>query len=153
AIKPVKRGALGKGLNSLLGLGEEDLSGDVAANTAITSERVLTSVLHLDIDSIEPNPHQPRKLFDDDALQSLVASIKEDGVLQPVIVAKGDKPDRFILIAGERRWRASKLAGATKIPAIVKDGVSDDMLRLALIENIQRADLNIIEEAEAYASL
>ena len=79
-------------------------------------------------------------------------SLKQDGLLQPIIVTKDDD-GRYVIVAGERRWRASKLAGFETIPAIVREGVADDLLRLALIENIQRADLNIIEEAEAYASL
>ncbi len=149
-----KRGALGKGFGSLLGLSEDEMVGSIAQATEPSINGLPPrAIIDLPIDSIEPNPHQPRKLFDDDALLSLSASIKEDGVMQPVVVAKSDHPGKYILIAGERRWRASKLAGKEEIPAIIRDSANDDMLRLALIENIQRQDLNIIEEAEAYSSL
>lgn len=148
-----RRGALGRGISSLLG----DLGDDAAieeSDTEAPPTRALEAeVVRLDIDAIDPNPHQPRKVFDDVALKELSASLKQDGLLQPIVVARGEQEGRFVIIAGERRFRASKLAGFETIPAIVKDGVSEDMLRLALIENIQRAELNIIEEAEAYASL
>ncbi len=146
-----KRGALGKGFSSLLGLGENEMVGSVAQATGEGDS--LRAIIDIPIDSIEPNPHQPRKLFDDEALRNLSASIAEDGVLQPIVISKSDRPGKYILVAGERRLRASKLAGKTQIPAILKEGASEDMLRLALIENIQRQDLNIIEEAEAYSSL
>lgn len=149
-----KRGALGKGFSSLLGLNDDEMAGSIAQATdsgvAVAPGK---AIVDMPIDAIEPNPHQPRKLFDDEALLSLSASIKEDGVMQPVVVAKTERPGKFILIAGERRWRASKLAGKEEIPAIIRDSANDDMLRLALIENIQRQDLSIIEEAEAYQSL
>jgi ParB family chromosome partitioning protein len=161
-----KRSALGKGITSLLG----GVDIDVASNApvpaapkvdfplhppaAVPTLPVDGQILRLRVGDIEPNPQQPRKLFDDQLLKDLAASLKEDGLLQPVVVTKSDeKPGRYILIAGERRWRASQMAGLREIPAIVKEGASHDLLRLALIENIQRADLNIIEEAEAYQSL
>ena len=147
-----KRMALGKGFNSLLGGGAPDTP---QVDTASAAERhdKMAAVVRLKIEDIEPNPHQPRKIFDDEALESLSASIKEDGVVQPVIVTKGTKAGKYVLIAGERRWRGSKKAGLETIPAIIKDGSPDAMLRVALIENIQRADLTVIEEAEAYQSL
>lgn len=154
---PAKKGALGKGISSLLGDSESAVNTQAASRLTHSSHSAPTTkleaeVVRLDIDKVVPNPHQPRKVFDETALQELSASLKVDGLLQPIIVSKTDN-GKYHIVAGERRWRASKLAGFTSIPAIVRQGSSDDMLRLALIENIQRADLNVIEEAEAYASL
>jgi len=127
------KAALGKGLNALI-----PEKGD--------------EVLYLDIDRVMPSKQQPRKLFNESALKELSASIKEKGVLQPVIVSRtGD--GSFSLIAGERRWRASLLAGLKKIPALIKNVASKDALEIALIENIQREDLNPIETAEAFNRL
>jgi len=160
-----KRSALGKGITSLLGGADIDVVAnasapqpkvDIPVHQAMSQAPANSAghVLRLRIDDIEPNPQQPRKLFDDQALKELAASLREDGLLQPVVVTKNDeKTGRYMLVAGERRWRASKLAGLTEIPAIVREGASQDLLRLALIENIQRSDLNVIEEAEAYSSL
>jgi ParB family chromosome partitioning protein len=156
-LPPSRRGALGKGISSLLG--DVEVSNrapppvDAPESEPARSHALVAEVVRLPIDDVQPNPHQPRKIFDDTALKELSASLKEDGILQPIVVSKGDSDAKYTIIAGERRWRASKLAGFETIPAIVKEGVGDDMLRLALIENIQRADLNVIEEAEAYASL
>ncbi|KAF0143301.1 MAG: chromosome partitioning protein ParB family [Nitrospirae bacterium] len=125
--------ALGKGLEALIPeKGEE--------------------VLYLEINRIFPGGEQPRKTFRDSSLKELAVSIKEKGVLQPVIVSRlGD--GSFRLVAGERRWRASQLAGLKKIPAIVKNVASKDALEIALIENIQREDLNPVETAEAFSKL
>lgn len=101
---------------------------------------------------IIPNDEQPRKEFKEEGIQELAASIKEKGILQPVVVKK-IKDDQYMLICGERRFRASSVCGLTEIPAIVKDVASDQLLEWALIENIQRMDLNALEEAEAYARL
>lgn len=127
------KAALGKGLEALLPeKGEE--------------------VIRLEIEKIIPNQHQPRKIFKDEALKELSVSIKEKGVLQPVIVSRvGD--GTFRLIAGERRWRAATLAGLKKIPALIKDVSSQDAIEIALIENIQREELNAIETAEAFNRL
>ncbi len=109
-------------------------------------------VVKIDIEKILPNEQQPRKVFDDEALKDLSASIKEKGVLQPVIVSRvGD--GTFRLIAGERRWRAAHVAGLKKIPALIKEASSQDSLEIALIENIQREDLNPIETAGALSRL
>lgn len=125
--------ALGKGLESLLPEKSQE-------------------VINIDITRIIPGEQQPRKVFRDAALQELAASIKEKGVLQPIIVSRtGD--GTFRLIAGERRWRATALAGLKKIPAMVKDVASADSLEIALIENIQREDLNPVETAEAFHRL
>ncbi len=125
--------ALGKGLEALIPeKGEE--------------------IIYLDIDRIFPGEQQPRKTFRDDSLKELAASIREKGVLQPVIVSRvGD--GSFRLVTGERRWRASTLAGLKKIPALIKNVASKDSLEIALIENIQREDLNPIEAAEAFSRL
>ncbi len=109
-------------------------------------------VLDLEIDSIVPNEYQPRRIFNDKALNELVASIKEKGVIQPVIVRR-TAGSVYQLIAGERRWRSAKLAGLDRIPVIVKDAAPVEALELALIENIQREDLNPLETAEAFQRL
>lgn len=132
---------LGRGLDALLG--------------SIKPESVNTAeVKHLPIASIRPNPHQPRKEFDPEALQDLCNSIKSQGVLQPVLVrpiSGGDIP--YELVAGERRMRASKMAGLTEIPALVRSLTDMETLAIALIENLQRADLNAIEEARGFQQL
>jgi ParB family chromosome partitioning protein len=127
------KAALGKGLDALLpAMGNE--------------------IVEIEIAKIHPNENQPRKVFRDEALKELAASIKEKGVLQPVIVSRtGD--GAFRLIAGERRWRASTIAGLTKIPALIKDVSSQDAIEIALIENIQREELNPIETADAFQRL
>jgi ParB family chromosome partitioning protein len=133
----VSSNRLGKGLEALIRPREGALS---------------TGTLKININNISPNPNQPRQQFDEGALQELVASIKQKGILTPITVM--EKAGSFILIAGERRLRAAKLAGIIEIPAYVIDVESDaDMMEMSLIENIQRENLNPIEEAEAYAVL
>ncbi len=127
--------ALGKGLSAL-----------------IPETKKSTAILELEISMITPNKQQPRRHFDDKALQDLIASIKEKGVIQPVIVRRISDIS-YELIAGERRWRASKAAGLAKIPVIIKDAAPAEVLELALIENIQREDLNPLETAEAFHRL
>jgi ParB family chromosome partitioning protein len=153
-----KRPTLGKGITSLLGnFDVETPSGTNQARQgaeAVAGEKQKFSVVEISTESIEVNPHQPRRIFKDQELQSLAASIRVDGVIQPVTVTAGSGPGRFMLIAGERRLRASRLAGLDKIPAIIREPMTDqEQLRVALIENIQRQDLNVLEEAEAYQSL
>lgn len=134
------RRALGKGLNSLL-----------PARTPRAEEpspAPETSVTHLSVDDIQPNPNQPRSHFDDVKLEELARSIKTDGVIQPLVVRRIG--DTFQLIAGERRLRAAKLAGLTQVPVVVREIADDKLLEIALIENIQREDLNPIELAEAF---
>jgi ParB family chromosome partitioning protein len=145
--KSSKRNTLGKGLNSLLGLSEEQNHGVSGSDELVQKERLI----EVSIESIRPNPRQPRKIFNEQELDELSRSLKVDGVIQPLIVAK--EGDEYVLIAGERRWRASKRAGLKTVPVLVKDLAPDEMLRIALIENIQRSNLNVIEEAEAYAAL
>jgi ParB family chromosome partitioning protein len=108
-------------------------------------------VLEVAVDQIRPNPQQPRHRMDSDELTALADSIREHGVIQPLIVVR--EGDGYVLIAGERRWAASKQAGLTHVPVLVKDATSQQMLELALVENVQRADLNPLEEAAAYRQL
>src|SRR3989344_808909 len=117
-------------------------------------------VFLIEVDKISPNPQQPRRDFDETALQELAASIREFGILQPIVVTKLEKETElgtqieYQLIAGERRWRASKMAGLERIPAIIKSvNLAKDRLELAIIENVQRENLNAIEAARAYARL
>ena len=110
-----------------------------------------TEFLHLSIDQISANPNQPRSRFDDTSLAELAASIKEVGILQPVIVTQED--DGYVLIAGERRWRAARNAGLGSIPAVVRGSVGESTLVEALVENVQRQDLTPLEEAHAYKQL
>ncbi len=108
-------------------------------------------VVNIHVDKIKPNRYQPRNIFNEEKLQELADSIKEKGLIEPILVVRSVAPGEYELISGERRLRASKMAGLTEIKAIIKDGASDkDKLDLALIENIQREDLNPIEEAKAY---
>lgn len=140
------KGGLGKGLDALFpsNVDINTLGGDVSHET---SEKII----EMKINDIEPNVNQPRKNFDDDKIEDLAASIAEHGVLQPIIVAKKD--DYYQIIAGERRWRASKKAGLKTIPAIVRDYDEKKIREVALIENIQRQDLNAIETAKAIKEL
>jgi ParB family transcriptional regulator, chromosome partitioning protein len=128
---------LGKGLGALIP--------EVLAVSPETSE--------IELAAIKPNPFQPRKNFDDEKLRELSASIKEHGVIQAVVLTKGDNDYEYILIAGERRCRAAQIAGLTKVPAVVRDIDRGTMLEIALIENLQRENLNPIEEAAAYRKL
>jgi len=136
----MNRKALGKGINALIPDFEEGVP---------EAEKSLATDLL--IDEISPNHLQPRNYFDDKKLNDLMTSIKEHGVLQPVVVQKVDSG--FELIVGERRWRASKKLGLKKIPAIIREVNDEQSLEIAIIENIHRQDLNPIEEAEAYARL
>lgn len=115
------------------------------------SDREKGNLREIEISAIEPNPKQPRKNFDQNKLEELVASIREHGIVQPLVVrAKGG---RFELVAGERRWRASQLAGLTKVPVLVREFSEAEVMEIALIENLQREDLNPLEEADAFRLL
>lgn len=118
---------------------------------SFTTEADPNKILNIPIDSIVPNPDQPRKHFDEEPLTNLMESVREKGLLQPVVVRKAEEGKGFILIAGERRWRAAKAAGLRKIPVLVRQ--NDDPLELALVENLQRQDLRPLEEAEALLKL
>jgi ParB family chromosome partitioning protein len=136
----VRRGGLGRGLGALIPTGpaEDQIEG--------------ARFEELPLDSIEPNPRQPREVFDPEALAELVVSINEVGVLQPIVVRETE-PGRYQLIMGERRWRASREAGLATVPAIIRETADDAMLRDALLENLHRQQLNALEEAAAYQQL
>ena len=142
-----KAKGLGKGLGSLLG--------DVADITRVTSSPVteedIKTETNVKIRLVEPNRDQPRKDFDEQSLQELADSISLHGIIQPLIVRKKDQ--HYEIIAGERRWRAAKLAGLKEVPVIIKDYSEEEIAEISLIENIQRSDLNPIEEAKAYEKL
>lgn len=148
-----KRGGLGKGIGALIPGGEKD-----AVDIFFTSEQKNTllpvpgaAFASLPVEQIQPNPQQPRDVFEPEAFQELVHSVKEFGVLQPIVVRPIDSG--FQLIMGERRWRASKEAGLAEIPAIIRETTDENMLRDALLENLHRSDLNPLEEAAAYKQL
>ena len=144
-----KKGGLGKGLDSLI---TDKVSMGAATQTAekTRNEKSIEGII-VNINKVEPNREQPRKNFDEDALVELSESIKQFGVLQPLLVQ--DKKDYYEIIAGERRWRAAKLAGLKEVPVIIKDLTDIEIVEYALIENIQRENLNPIEEAFAYKRL
>ncbi len=142
----VKKG-LGKGLDSLItDKGVKQVEKAAAPSVDKTDGAVL-----MNIAKVEPNREQPRKKFDEDALLELSESIKQFGVLQPLLVQERD--DYYEIIAGERRWRAAKLAGIKEVPVIIKKLTEQEIMEISLIENIQREDLNPIEEAQAYKRL
>ena len=139
---------LGRGLGALLGSNKKVIAPQPTA--AITAPG--DSLLRVPVEHIAPCSFQPRKTFEDAPLQELAESIKAMGILTPLVVRK-TAPDRYEIIAGERRWRASQLAGLAQVPVLVREASDEQVLELALIENLQRADLNPIEEAEGYAQL
>ena len=141
-----KHTGLGKGLDALI-------PGGSASSIRDMQPRNDSGVLLIPVKQIIPNPRQPRSHFNPTALAELAASIKEHGVIQPLLVSNNDGGEGYILIAGERRWQASQLAGLTEVPVIVRQTSDQQKLELALIENIQRADLNALEEAHAYRQL
>ena len=144
----VKRKGLGKGLDSLI---PENKSIKPAVKPEKAEESVKTGEQMLKINQVEPNREQPRKHFEEDALLELADSIKQYGVLQPLLVRK--RKDYYEIIAGERRWRAAKLAGVKEVPVIIKEYTEQQAVEIALIENIQRENLNPIEEAMAFKKL
>lgn len=144
-----RKGGLGKGLDTLIPnqrKAEQRTKQDVVVEKVIKKEEVMVKVTE-----IEPNREQPRKNFDEDALLELAESIRQFGVIQPLIVQK--KEDHYEIIAGERRWRAAKLAGLKEVPVIVKSYTDQEIVEISLIENIQRENLNPIEEAQAFKRL
>lgn len=142
---PKKRGGLGRGLNALVSEAEYETGGSAASASNAVSETKLP------IEDIVPNPNQPRIHFNETELRELSESIQEYGVLQPLLVRKHG--NGYEIIAGERRYQASKLAGLEELPVIIKDVDDEQMLALALIENLQRSDLNPVEEAKGYRQL
>ena len=143
-----KRRALGMGLEQLFNSEMLDFN---QVEKEIVDNTPKDEILELPISELMANPYQPRKVFDEDALKELAESIKEHGVFQPIIVKKTVKG--YNIIAGERRVKASQIAGKTTIPAIVRDFTDDEMMQVALLENLQREDLTAIEEAKAYKSI
>ena len=133
------RSGLGKGLDALIPTGQKAASGE-------------GGITQLSVDSIQRNPRQPRENFDEGELENLATSIREHGVIQPLIVSP-DKNGIYTLIAGERRLQAARKAGLNAVPVVIRHATDQQLLELALIENIQRADLNALEEAEAYQHL
>jgi len=141
---------LGKGLDLMIPnvVGEEK---EIKEPKVVVKEEKEQGETLVKITKVEPNREQPRKYFDEDALQELADSIKQFGLLQPILVQ--DRKDYYEIIAGERRWRAAKLAGLKEVPVIIKNYTEQEIVEIALIENIQREDLNPIEEAQAYKKL
>jgi len=134
----MKKSSLGKGLESLIP----------------KAEKTRTIINEIDIADIIPNPEQPRKVFNEEALAELTDSIRKNGIIQPMVLAKGEEEGTYIIIAGERRWRAAGLAGLRRVPAVVREITKEtEKLELALIENIQREDLGPLELARAYKNL
>lgn len=154
----VKKGGLGKGLDSLI---QSSTSRPKAAPKAEVKEKIIEKVVEkvvekpveqkIKLSLIEPNREQPRKKFDEEALQELSDSIKQYGIIQPLVVKKN--ADYYEIIAGERRWRAAKMAGLKEVPVIIKEYTDQEIVEISLIENIQRENLNPIEEAIAYKRL
>ena len=143
-----KRRALGKGL--------EELFNSEQLNIADVEEKIINNtpkdqIVNLNLDELRSNPYQPRKNFDEESLNELASSIKEHGVFQPIIAKKSIKG--YEIIAGERRVKASRLAGLTTIPAIIKDFTDEEMMEIALLENLQRENLTPLEEATAYQKI
>ena len=144
---------LGKGLDSLIpnALGETKTKKETAVKSKTETTEGKEPQILVKITKVEPNREQPRKNFNEDALQELADSIKQFGLLQPILVQ--DRKDYYEIIAGERRWRAAKLAGLKEVPVIIRNYTEQEIVEISLIENIQREDLNPIEEAQAYKRL
>lgn len=144
---------LGKGLDSLIpnALGETKTKKETTVKSKTETAEEKEPQTLVKITKVEPNREQPRKNFDEDALQELADSIKQFGLLQPILVQ--DRKDYYEIIAGERRWRAAKLAGLKEVPVIIRNYTEQEIVEISLIENIQREDLNPIEEAQAYKRL
>ena len=158
SVSAKKIHGLGKGMGSLLGNFDFDITPDVVSSpkekitVQVSEEDIKDRVLYVSVDKITPNVNQPRKSFDDDSLAELSASIKNQGVLQPLLVEK-ITDDSDVIVAGERRFRAAKIAGLSEVPVIVKSFNEVQRIEVALIENIQRENLNAIDEAAAYQYL
>lgn len=152
ATTKVKRGALGKGMSALLGNSDSPLNANNVDNTSIGNNNGESGFVLVDIARVKANKKQPRKIFKDKDIMELSASIKENGIIQPLIVTLDDDKN-FKLISGERRLRASRLAGLDKVPVVIKRVTEKEHAAMAIIENVQRSDLNCVEEALAYYSL
>ena len=146
AVKKKGLGAKGLGLNALINTEMEEIKASKKE-----TKKAEEAVLELELDMIEPNRKQPRKYFDETALEELAASLKAYGMIQPIVVKKNG--EYYEIIAGERRWRAAKIAGLTKVPVVIKKWEEGEAFEAALVENLQREDLNPMEEAESYHRL
>ncbi|NLM19275.1 MAG: DUF61 family protein [Clostridiaceae bacterium] len=144
SAKNKKQTGLGKGLGALLGQTEKQFQ---------QSSKSVEKIIELDIEEISPNKDQPRHEFDQEKLKELAQSIKQHGILQPIIVTFKENPDHYRIIAGERRWRAARIAGLKTIPAIIRDVEDHLIIQHSIIENIQRENLNPVEEANAFYDL
>ena len=149
--KKFAKKAMGRGLGAFFDDIQENPVAEKTAKPKAQSEEK-GGVKTLKLRDIEPNPDQPRKLFEKDKLEALAESIKEHGLIQPIVVKPGEN-GMYVIVAGERRWRASKLAGLTEVPCVEGDYTEKQVMELALVENLQREDLNPIEEAEGYRKL
>ena len=147
AVKKKGLGAKGLGINALINTEMEDMK----ASKPVEKKKTEETVLELELDQIEPNRKQPSKYFDETALEELAASLKTYGMIQPIVVKKNG--DYYEIIAGERRWRAAKIAGLVKVPVVIKKWEEGEAFEAALVENLQREDLNPMEEAESYQRL
>ena len=145
AVKKKGLGAKGLGINALINTELEDMR---VAQPQVKKDE---AVVELELDQIEPNRQQPRKYFDETALEELAVSLKTYGMIQPIVVKKSG--EYYEIIAGERRWRAAKIAGMEKVPVVVKKWEDGEAFEAALVENLQREDLNPMEEAESYLRL
>lgn len=146
--KAVKKQALGRGLSALL----KDPENDIKSASDKNADKLLGNIVELELDSIEVNPFQPRTNFNEETLTELATSIRELGVIQPITVRKIDF-NKYQLVSGERRFRASRLAGLTAVPAYIRIANDQESLEMALVENIQRQDLDPIEIALSYQRL
>ena len=147
AVKKKGLGAKGLGINALINTEMEDMKASKPVEKKTTEE----AVLEVELDLIEPNRKQPRKYFDEAALEELAASLKTYGMIQPIVVKENG--EYYEIIAGERRWRAAKIAGLAKVPVVIKKWEEGEAFEAALVENLQREDLNPMEEAESYQRL
>ncbi len=148
-----KKKGLGRGLESLFAMYENDeQTQNTTTQTKTNTIKKEDGISEIEISKIVPNPNQPRKNFDEEALQELASSIKLHGVIQPLVVNKTDE-ENYLIIAGERRWRASKIAGLEKVPVVIKNYTEKQVREISIIENLQREDLNPIEAARAIKQL
>ena len=148
-----KKGGLGKGIDALItpSVKKEPIVKEKVVEKVVEKIVEKPIEIRLKLDEIEPNRSQPRKKFDEDALQELAASIKQFGLIQPLVVKK--KENYYEIVTGERRWRAAHIAGLKEVPVVIKDYSEKESMEIAIIENLQREDLNPIEEAQAYQTL
>jgi ParB family transcriptional regulator, chromosome partitioning protein len=150
----MKKKVLGRGLNALIpNTYENTIKKNINQKTETTASSEITGIHEVSIENIVPNQDQPRYLFNDEKMTELTCSIREQGVIQPIIVKKHEYDGKYEIVCGERRYRAAKEAGLKKVPVFIKEIAASKFLEIALIENIQREDLNPIEEAEAYLKL